>query len=167
MPTLRSALPSGPVPNALRSGDAPGPRQRRARRFLHHRVHQPGKPPAPWRYEKFIDGELYHRSHHTGLDRFDFPRVSPTISPSHLSPSFPSVSLFSSPPPLSLFLSLFVPSYPSFLSTLLSQGPKGYLLSLGALTGAGMFVGTVVAGSVMVAAGGVKARGALIRDVCA
>ena len=45
------------------------------------------------------------------------------------------------------------------------QGGTGYQLSLGALTGAGMFVGTVVAGVVMLIAGGVKARGALIRDL--
>ena len=37
----------------------------------------------------------------------------------------------------------------------INSGKDGYLLSLGALTGAGVFVGTVVAGSVMVAAGGV------------
>ena len=41
-----------------------------------------------------------------------------------------------------------------------------YELSLSALTGAGMFVGTVVAGVVIVLAGGVRARGALVRDVC-
>mmetsp|Transcript_54685 Transcript_54685/g.150679 ORF Transcript_54685/g.150679 Transcript_54685/m.150679 type:complete len:399 (-) Transcript_54685:680-1876(-) len=45
------------------------------------------------------------------------------------------------------------------------QGGTGYQLSLGALTGAGMFVGTVVAGVVMLIADGVKARGALIRDL--
>jgi sodium/potassium/calcium exchanger 6 len=47
-----------------------------------------------------------------------------------------------------------------------TNGGDGYLLSLGALTGAGMFVGTVVAGIVMTIAGGVTARGALVRDVC-
>lgn len=46
------------------------------------------------------------------------------------------------------------------------QNPQmGYQMSLGALTGAGMFVGTVVAGIVIVIADGVKCRGALIRDV--
>ena len=44
---------------------------------------------------------------------------------------------------------------------------EGYQLALGALTGAGMFVGTCVAGSVMVVADGAKAKGALIRDVTA
>jgi len=43
---------------------------------------------------------------------------------------------------------------------------KGYQMSLGALTGAGMFVGTVVAGIVMVLADGVRCRGALVRDLC-
>ena len=48
----------------------------------------------------------------------------------------------------------------------ISQNPKeGYLLSLGALTGAAMFVGTVVAGMVIVEADGVKCRGALVRDL--
>jgi len=47
------------------------------------------------------------------------------------------------------------------------QNPEnGYEMSLGALTGAGMFVGTVVAGVVIVIADGVKCRGALVRDVC-
>ena len=49
----------------------------------------------------------------------------------------------------------------------IAQGGDGYLLALGALTGAGMFVGTVVAGAVVVAAGGAKAKGALLRDVMA
>lgn len=49
----------------------------------------------------------------------------------------------------------------------IAQNPdEGYLMSLGALTGAGMFVGTVVAGIVIVTAGGVKCRGALVRDLC-
>ncbi len=48
----------------------------------------------------------------------------------------------------------------------IAQNPKeGYLMSLGALTGAGMFVGTVVAGIVIVVADGVKCRGALVRDL--
>jgi len=42
---------------------------------------------------------------------------------------------------------------------------NGYNLSLGALTGAGMFVSTVVAGAVIVVAEGVPCRGALVRDV--
>jgi len=48
----------------------------------------------------------------------------------------------------------------------ISQNPQeGYQMALGALTGAGMFVGTVVAGIVIVIAGGVKCRGALVRDL--
>ena len=43
----------------------------------------------------------------------------------------------------------------------------GYKMSLGALTGASMFITTVVAGSVVVANGGVVCRGALLRDVAA
>ena len=48
----------------------------------------------------------------------------------------------------------------------IAQNPQeGYQMSLGALTGAGMFVGTVVAGVVIVIADGVKCRGALVRDL--
>mmetsp|Transcript_14483 Transcript_14483/g.29268 ORF Transcript_14483/g.29268 Transcript_14483/m.29268 type:complete len:654 (-) Transcript_14483:396-2357(-) len=42
---------------------------------------------------------------------------------------------------------------------------NGYQLSLGALTGAAMFIGNVVAGSIIIAADGVPCRGALVRDV--
>ena len=48
----------------------------------------------------------------------------------------------------------------------IAQNPQeGYQMSLGALTGAGMFVGTAVAGIVIVIADGVKCRGALVRDL--
>ena len=43
----------------------------------------------------------------------------------------------------------------------------GYKLSLGALTGAAMFIGCIVAGCVIVVADGVPCRGALVRDVTA
>ena len=51
------------------------------------------------------------------------------------------------------------------MSAIVLNPEKGYEMSLGALTGAGMFVGTVVAGIVIVIADGVKCRGALVRDV--
>ena len=44
---------------------------------------------------------------------------------------------------------------------------NGYKMSLGALTGAAMFITTVVAGSVILTNGGVVCRGALVRDVMA
>jgi sodium/potassium/calcium exchanger 6 len=48
----------------------------------------------------------------------------------------------------------------------ITQNPEdGYQMSLGALTGAGMFVSTVIAGIVIMTADGVKCRGALVRDV--
>mmetsp|Transcript_10638 Transcript_10638/g.25223 ORF Transcript_10638/g.25223 Transcript_10638/m.25223 type:complete len:798 (+) Transcript_10638:335-2728(+) len=53
---------------------------------------------------------------------------------------------------------------PDLSSTILAIKSGDYNLSLGALTGAGMFVGTVVAGSCILSAGGAKCRGALIRD---
>ena len=49
----------------------------------------------------------------------------------------------------------------------IASGPTGYELSLGALTGAGVFVGTVVVGVVIYIGDGAKCRGALIRDVSA
>lgn len=51
------------------------------------------------------------------------------------------------------------------ISAIVQNPAKGYQMSLGALTGAGMFVGTVVAGIVIVVADGVKCRGALVRDI--
>jgi len=42
---------------------------------------------------------------------------------------------------------------------------NGYLMGLGALTGAGMFVSTIVAGVVIVIGDGLHCRGALVRDV--
>ena len=59
------------------------------------------------------------------------------------------------------------PDIGATVSAMTSDPRGGYLLSLGALTGAGMFVGTVVAGSVVVAAGGVPCRGAMVRDTMA
>jgi solute carrier family 24 (sodium/potassium/calcium exchanger), member 6 len=44
---------------------------------------------------------------------------------------------------------------------------NGYLMSLGALTGAAMFIGTVVAGMIVIVSDGVPCRGALVRDVSA
>ncbi len=46
------------------------------------------------------------------------------------------------------------------------QPPAGeYQLAMGALTGAGMFVGAVVAGRIITLSGGVRARGAQLRDI--
>ena len=53
------------------------------------------------------------------------------------------------------------------VNAITSDEQNGYKLSLGALTGAAMFIGAIVAGSVMVVAGGVPCRGALVRDVMA
>ena len=48
-----------------------------------------------------------------------------------------------------------------------SDPTAGYKMSLGALTGASMFVTTIVAGMVILANGGAVCRGALLRDVAA
>lgn len=54
----------------------------------------------------------------------------------------------------------------STMSAIASDPNHGYLLSLGALTGSGMFISTVVAGIVIVVADGqIPCRGALVRDV--
>lgn len=51
------------------------------------------------------------------------------------------------------------------MSAIVSDVENGYKLSLGALTGAAMLVGGVVAGVVVLVADGVPCRGALVRDV--
>ena len=53
------------------------------------------------------------------------------------------------------------------VNAVVSDAQNGYKLSLGALTGAAMFIGAVVAGCVIIVAGGVPCRGALVRDVSA
>mmetsp|Transcript_1873 Transcript_1873/g.3866 ORF Transcript_1873/g.3866 Transcript_1873/m.3866 type:complete len:1018 (+) Transcript_1873:91-3144(+) len=53
------------------------------------------------------------------------------------------------------------------MNAIASDPENGYKMSLGALTGAAMFITTVVAGSVILANGGVVCRGALVRDVMA
>lgn len=51
------------------------------------------------------------------------------------------------------------------VNAITSDKYHGYQLSLGALTGAAMFVGGVVSAVVVLVAGGVPCRGALVRDV--
>ncbi|EJK77796.1 hypothetical protein THAOC_00351 [Thalassiosira oceanica] len=53
------------------------------------------------------------------------------------------------------------------MNAISSDVENGYLLSLGALTGAAMFITTVVSGSVILTNGGLKCRGALVRDILA
>ena len=53
------------------------------------------------------------------------------------------------------------------MSAIANDEENGYKLSLGALSGASMLVGGVVAGVVVLVAGGVPCRGALVRDVMA
>ncbi len=53
------------------------------------------------------------------------------------------------------------------ISAIVNDVDNGYKLSLGALTGAAMLVGGVVAGLVVLVADGVPCRGALVRDVTA
>jgi sodium/potassium/calcium exchanger 6 len=53
------------------------------------------------------------------------------------------------------------------VSAITSDRENGYKLALGALTGAAMVIGCVVSASVVLVAGGVPCRGALVRDVTA
>eukprot|EP00980_Cylindrotheca_fusiformis_P004391 scaffold925_cov129-Cylindrotheca_fusiformis.AAC.44 len=53
------------------------------------------------------------------------------------------------------------------MSAIMGDEKNGYKLSLGALSGAAMLVGGVIAGVVVIVAGGVPCRGALVRDVTA
>jgi len=55
----------------------------------------------------------------------------------------------------------------AIMSAVSSNPTTGYQMVLGSLTGGGMFIGTVVAGVVIVTAGTVTCRGALVRDVSA
>ena len=53
----------------------------------------------------------------------------------------------------------------STVSAITADPASGYQLSLGALTGAGMFISCLVSATVVVTADGVPCRGALVRDV--
>ncbi|KAL3935466.1 MAG: hypothetical protein SGBAC_009026 [Bacillariaceae sp.] len=53
------------------------------------------------------------------------------------------------------------------MSAIMGDEENGYKMSLGALSGAAMLVGGVIAGIVVIVAGGVPCRGALVRDVTA
>lgn len=51
----------------------------------------------------------------------------------------------------------------AIMSAVTSNPTTGYEMAMGSLTGGGMFIGTVVAGVVIVTAGSVTCRGALVR----
>jgi solute carrier family 24 (sodium/potassium/calcium exchanger), member 6 len=54
---------------------------------------------------------------------------------------------------------------PDLSSSIAAVRSGNYPLALGALTGGSMFVGCVVAGRIVTLSGGVRSRGAQIRDV--
>ena len=76
----------------------------------------------------------------------------------HLPPRFAGVTL--------LALGNGAADVSATISAILSS-PDGYLLSLGALSGAGMFVSCVVTSLVILHSEGVACRGALVRDISA
>jgi Ca2+/Na+ antiporter len=53
------------------------------------------------------------------------------------------------------------------INAIVSDPENGYKMSLGALTGAAMFITTCIVGAVVVVNDGVKCRGAAVRDVMA
>lgn len=74
-----------------------------------------------------------------------------------LPPRFAGVSL--------LALGNGAPDISASINAMKADPHKGYRLILGSLSGAGMFIGTIVAGSIIVATDGIVCRFALIRDV--
>ena len=77
----------------------------------------------------------------------------------HLAPRFAGVTL--------LALGNGAADVSATISAISSNPQEGYLLSLGALSGAAMFIGGVVSALVIITAQGVPCRGALLRDVMA
>lgn len=122
-------------------------------------------------------GLALHESHKRStyfmyiFSQIEFVHLNLTQADDYFSPALEQFSVKLGLPPRFAGVTLLAlgNGAPDVSSTIASitAGGDGYLLSLGALTGAGMFVGTVVAGSVILAVGGVHARGAMIRDCTA
>jgi len=94
----------------------------------------------------------------TTADEYFSPALEQLSTDFGLPPRFAGVTL--------LALGNGAPDVSSTIHAVASSS-HGYRLALGSLTGAGMFVGTVVAGAVIYVGNGAKAKGALLRDVSA
>merc|ERR1711862_696909 len=99
-----------------------------------------------------------------------FFRVLGSTAEDYLSPGLEMLSCKLGLPPRFAGVSLLAlgngaPDVSSSSNAIKSNPDTGYLLSLGALTGAGMFIGCIVSGMVIVVSDGLPCRGALVRDV--
>ena len=88
----------------------------------------------------------------------------------YFSPSLEMFSLKLGLPPRFAGVSLLAvgngaPDLSASVNAIVADPSKGYRLILGSLSGAGMFIGTVVAGLIIFATNGIVCRGALIRDI--
>jgi len=97
-------------------------------------------------------------------------RMLGSTAEDYFSPSLEMFSLQLGLPPRFAGVSLLAvgngaPDLSASINAIVADPNKGYRLILGSLSGAGMFVGTVVAGSIIFATNGIVCRGALIRDI--
>ena len=97
-------------------------------------------------------------------------RMLGSTAEDYFSPSLEMFSLKLGLPPRFAGVSLLAvgngaPDLSASINAIVADPNKGYRLILGSLSGAGMFIGTVVAGSIIFATNGIVCRGALIRDI--
>lgn len=97
-------------------------------------------------------------------------RMLGSTAEDYFSPSLEMFSLQLGLPPRFAGVSLLAvgngaPDLSASVNAIVADPKKGYRLILGSLSGAGMFIGTVVAGSIIFATNGIVCRGALIRDI--
>jgi len=97
-------------------------------------------------------------------------RMLGSTAEDYFSPSLEMFSLKLGLPPRFAGVSLLAlgngaPDISASINAMTADPHKGYRLILGSLSGAGMFIGTIVAGSIIVATDGIICRGALMRDV--
>ena len=97
-------------------------------------------------------------------------RMLGSTAEDYFSPSLEMFSLKLGLPPRFAGVSLLAvgngaPDLSASINAIVADPKNGYRLILGSLSGAGMFIGTVVAGSIIFATNGIVCRGALIRDI--
>ena len=97
-------------------------------------------------------------------------RMLGSTAEDYFAPSLEMFSLKLGLPPRFAGVSLLAvgngaPDLSASVNAIVADPNKGYRLILGSLSGAGMFIGTVVAGLVIFATNGIVCRGALIRDI--
>lgn len=107
----------------------------------------------------FLQLTLLFRLLGSSADEYFTPSLSMFCNQLGLPPRFAGVTL--------LALGNGACDISATMNAIASDNKYGYQMSLGGLTGGGMFVTTVVAGCVILTNGGVVCRGALVRDVLA